>query len=161
MMKLHGYCVVAMVVGFVIVFFVNFSAYAESKTTIQKLEESELDAIILAEDDPLVIAFMAAWCSPCIDELPTLNKLYNKFKDQGLKLVGISIDVGGADALQPIINKLKIDFPVYWYGQKAVLKFNLKAIPLLIFIKQGEIVERLPGKRPESFLDEKIHEFLK
>ena len=161
MMKLPGQAVMVIIFGLAIVFLTSLAVPAESKITIKKLEESELDAIILAEDDPLVIAFMAAWCSPCIDELPTLNKLYNKFKDQGLKLVGISIDVGGADALQPIINKLKIDFPVYWYGEKAVLKFNLKAIPLLIFIKQGEIVERLPGKRPESFLDEKIHEFLK
>jgi thiol-disulfide isomerase/thioredoxin len=161
MMKLHGYGLIVMVVGLALVFFVNLSVPAESKITIKKIEESELDAIMLAGDNPVVIAFMASWCSPCIDELPTLNKLYKKFKDQGLKLVGISIDAGGADALQPIVNKLKIDFPVYWYGEKAVFKFNLKAIPLLVFVKQGEVVERLPGSRPEWFLDKKIREFIK
>ncbi len=161
MMKLHGRGVIVMVAGLAIVFFANLPVQAESQITVKKIEEAELDAIMLAEGDPVVIAFMAAWCSPCIDELPTLNKLYKKFKDQGLNLVGISIDAGGADALQPIVNKLKIDFPVYWYGERAVIKFNLKAIPLLVFIKQGEVVERLPGSRPERFLDEKIREFIK
>jgi len=161
MMKLPGQAVLVIIFGLAIVFFAHPAVQAESKITIKKLEESELDAILLAESDPLVIAFMAAWCSPCIDELPTLNKLYKKFKDQGLNLVGISIDVGGSDALQLILDKMEIDFPVYWYGEKAVVKFDLKAIPLLVFIKHGEVVERLPGSRPEWFLDEKILEFIK
>ena len=161
MTKRHGYGFMVMVVGLAIVFCVNLAVHAESKISIKKIEEAELDAIMLAENDPVVIAFMAAWCSPCIDELPALNKLYRKFKDQGLNLVGISIDVDGADAMLPIVNKLKIDFPVYWYGEKAVFKFNLKAIPLLVFIKQGKVVERLPGSRPEWFLDKKFREFIK
>jgi hypothetical protein len=37
----------------------------------------------------------------------------------------------------------------------------LNAIPMLLFIRQGEMVERLHGKRPEEFLDKKIREFLK
>lgn len=62
---------------------------------------------------------------------------------------------------ESLITVKKIDFPVYWYGERAVIKFNLKAIPLLVFIKQGEVIERLPGSRPEWFLDEKIREFIK
>ena len=75
-------------------------------------------------------------------------------------MIGISIDLEGAAAMQPVINKLKIEFPVYWYGEKAVQKFELMASPLLLFIKQGEIVERIPGRRPEEFLDKKIQEIL-
>jgi thioredoxin-like negative regulator of GroEL len=62
--------------------------------------------------------------------------------------------------MQPIVKKLKIEFPIYWCGEKAIAKFKLDAIPMLLFIKQGEIVERLHGRRPEKYLDLKIQEFL-
>ena len=62
--------------------------------------------------------------------------------------------------MQPIVEKLKIEFPVYWCGEKAISKFNLNAIPMLLFIRRGEMVERLRGNRPEKFLDQKIREFL-
>ena len=143
------------------VFFSIVASQAETGVSVQPIAEAALDKLIKNKDNRLVVSFMAAWCGPCIDELPALNNLYRKYKDQGLKMIGISIDLEGAAAMQPAINKLKIEFPVYWYGDKAIQKFKLTAIPLLLIIKQGEIVERLPGQRPEGFLDKKIQEILK
>jgi thiol-disulfide isomerase/thioredoxin len=142
-------------------FFTVNAALAEKGTVVQPIEEAALDELLNNRENRLIISFMAAWCGPCIDELPALNKLYHKFKDRGLKLVGISIDFKGAAAMQPIITKLKVEFPIYWYGEKAISKFNLAAIPLLLIIKNGEIVERLPGLRSEEFLEKKVDELLK
>jgi thiol-disulfide isomerase/thioredoxin len=141
-------------------FFLIVASQAETGVTVKPIEETALDELIKNMDNRLVVSFMAAWCGPCIDELPALNNLYRKYKERGLNLVGISIDLEGAAAMQPVINKLKIEFPVYWYGEKAIQKFNITAIPLLLIIKQGEIVERLPGQRPEEFLDKRIQEIL-
>ena len=116
--------------------------------------------MINAGNNKLVVTFMAAWCGPCIDELPVLNKLYRKYKAQGLKLVGISIDLAGPPAMQPIIDKLKVGFPIYWYGESAVQKFSIFAIPMIFFVKNGQIVEKLPGRRPGRELDKKIRKFL-
>ncbi len=143
-----------------VVFFSTLASQAETGVTVKPIEEAALDELIKNKDNTLIVSFMAAWCGPCIDELPALNNLYRKYKDRGLNLIGISIDLEGAAAMQPVINKLKIEFPVYWYGDKAIQKFKLMAIPLLLIIKQGEIVERLPGQRPEEFLDKKIREIL-
>jgi thiol-disulfide isomerase/thioredoxin len=142
-------------------FFSIVASRAGTAVTVQPIAEAALDELIKNTDNTLIVSFMAAWCGPCIDELPALNNLYRKYKDQGLNLIGISIDLEGAAAMQPAINKLKIEFPVYWYGDKAIQKFKLTAIPLLLIIKQGEIVERLPGQRPEEHLDKKIQEILK
>ena len=142
------------------VFFSIVGSQAETGVSVQPIAEAALDKLIKNKDNRLVVSFMAAWCGPCIDELPALNNLYRKYKDQGLKMIGISIDLEGAAAMQPAINKLKIEFPVYWYGDKAIQKFKLTAIPLLLIIKQGEIVDRLPGQRPEGFLDKKIQGIL-
>ena len=136
-----------------IVLFTGVAAQAETGVTIERIEEVALDNLIRDGHRRLLVSFMAAWCGPCVDELPALNNLYQKYKNQGIELIGISIDLGGPSAMQPIVSKLKINFPVYWK-----LIFSLL---MLMFIRQGKIVERLPGKRTERFLDQKIRELLK
>ncbi len=144
----------------VIVLFTGIAAQAGTGAVIERIDEATLDKLIRADDARLVLNFMAAWCGPCIDELPALNKLHKKYKDRGFQIIGISIDLEGPGAMQPVVKKLKIEFPVYWCGEKAIDKFKLSAIPMLLFIRQGEMIERLPGRRSEKFLDKKIREFL-
>ena len=143
------------------IIFLGVPADAGDGVTIQKISESALDELVKAENKKLLITFMAAWCGPCIDELPALNKLHRKYKSQGLKLLGISIDLEGPRAMQPIVDKLRISFPIYWYGETAVQKFSLFVIPMIIFVKDGQIIEKLPGRRSERELNKKIREFLK
>jgi thiol-disulfide isomerase/thioredoxin len=133
---------------------------AEAGGTVQPIEEASLDQLINQNNGTLIVSFMAAWCGPCIDELPALNNLYRKYRDQGLNVIGVSIDLEGAVAMQPVIRKLKIEFPVYWFGEKAIPKFNLTKIPLVLVIKQGEVIERIPGQRPEKYLDHKVKALL-
>ena len=139
----------------------NLPADAGAAVTIQKISESALDDLIKADNNKILLTFMAAWCGPCIDELPVLNKLYQKYKSEGLNIIGVSIDLEGPRAMQPIVDKLKINFPIYWYGDSAVQKFSLFAIPMIFLVKDGRIVEKLPGRRSEKVLKKKIREFLK
>ena len=134
---------------------------ALASVTIEPIEEAKLDELMGAPDNRLVVTFVAAWCPPCIDELPILNKLYHKYKGKGLKMIGITIDIEGPRAMQPVVDKLKIDFPIYAYGEKSVKKFKLNAIPMLFFIRDGVIVEKIFGRRPERELNKTFKEFLK
>ena len=143
----------------VFIFFI-MTPGASAAITIQKISESALDELIHTRNNKMAVTFMAAWCGPCIDELPVLNKLYQKYKSQGLNLIGISIDLEGPRAMQPIIDTLKVDFPVYWYGESAVQKFSIYAIPMIYLVKDGQIVEKLPGRRTGKELDKKIRKFL-
>lgn len=133
---------------------------ARAAVTIQKISESALDELIQSNNNELLITFMAAWCGPCIDELPALNRLFKKYRSQGLRLIGISIDLEGPRAMQPVIDRLDVKFPVYWYGESAVGKFSIFAIPMIFFIKNGQVIEKLPGRRPERELEKKIRKFL-
>jgi thioredoxin-like negative regulator of GroEL len=143
----------------VIILFI-LTSDASAAVTIQKISESALDELINAGNNKMLVTFMAAWCGPCVDELPVLNKLYQKYKTQGLNLIGISIDLKGPQAMQPVVDKLKVGFPVYWYGESAVQKFSLSAIPMIFWVKNGQIVEKLPGRRSKNELDKKIRKFL-
>ena len=148
-------------VALIFVFIISIHPDVGAAVTIQKISESALDELIHTRNNKIAVTFMAAWCGPCIDELPVLNKLYQKYKTQGLNLIGISIDLEGPHAMQPIIDKLKVDFPVYWYGESAVQKFSIYVIPMIYLVKDGQIVEKLPGRRQGRELDRKIREFLK
>ncbi len=153
--------VLLLLVGLFATLNTGIGAEADQRALVIPIEESKLDEMLSAGDNRLVVTFMAAWCGPCIDELPVLNKLYQKYEKSGLKLIGISIDLEGTEAMQPIVDKLSIKFPIYWYGEKAVKKFKLNAIPMLFFIKEGVIVERAAGRHPERSLNKKFKEFLK
>ena len=151
--------IIILTVAFGIAFLLSAASHAGAGVTVKRIDEATLDSLMQAKDNRMMVSFMAAWCGPCVDELPVLNKLYQQYVSRGLRLIGISIDLEGPEAMQPIVNGLEIDFPVYWYGEKAVAKFQLTAIPVLVFIRQGQVVERIYGRRSREFLEKKIRLF--
>jgi len=128
---------------------------------VAPVTRSNIESLIRNQQCPVVIVAMASWCSPCRKELPVLNRLYEKYKDKGLSIIGISLDVGGPSAMQSIVDDMQITFPVYWGGEKMTAEYNISAIPLLMLSKDGEIVERIIGKRSEEFLEKKITALLR
>ena len=58
----------------------------------------------------VVLNFWASWCAPCAEEMPSLVQLNERFKDKGVTVVGVSIDVDG-DAYHKFLKDYKIDFP--------------------------------------------------
>jgi thiol-disulfide isomerase/thioredoxin len=139
----------------------NTPAQPDTKVLVERIEPGRLDELIKDKGCQCLIVAMAAWCGPCRDELPTLIKLNDKYKSQGLKMIGISLDMGGPQAMQPIVETSGVNFPVYWAGEEAIHKYNVIAMPTLFLVKNGEIVQRIVGKRSEAFLDEKIRAFLR
>ena len=133
---------------------------SKSRNVVVRIDRPSLDKLLNRQDGRYVVAIMASWCAPCIDELPTLNKLHVRYQSQGLHVIGLSIDFAGPEAIQPVVDRLGVAFPVFWYGEKAVEDFELFAIPMLLLVKNGQIVEKLPGRRTESFLEKKFKQFL-
>jgi len=134
---------------------------ADTHIPIKKMDLETLDKLIKSRKSPNLIAFSAAWCGPCKEELPLLNNLYAKYKKQGLKIIGIALDLEGPSAMQPIVDRLKIAFPIYWVGEKAVNHYEIDALPMIFVMNNGNIAEKIPGKRSETYLEEKVKRLLK
>ena len=126
---------------------------------VQSIAIGALDELLAAEDFSGLVAFMATWCPPCRKELPDLAKLHGKYKDKGINIVAISVDEDVA-AVQPLVNKLKIPFPVYWVGTKGIEKYQLVGIPTLFVVRQGNVLEKLPGVHRRSTLENKIKKLM-
>lgn len=137
------------------VIFILFSpAYAQ--VHIEKTDIAGVDKLINDTDGVSLIVIMASWCAPCRKELPELVKLYDKYKVQGLKMIGISIDDEGPSAMMPLLEKCKVNFPVYWVGEVILEAYHLKGIPAIFLIKNGKMIWRITGVMSGNSLDEKV-----
>ena len=70
----------------------------------------------------VLLNFWATWCDPCREEMPSMERLYRRFKDRGFVIVGVDVKDRRNDALS-FLKELKITFPIVLDpdGQVAVL----------------------------------------
>jgi len=57
----------------------------------------------------VILNFWATWCPPCVEEMPSLVQLQQRFKDKGVVVLGVNLDVDG-DAYHQFLKSYKIDF---------------------------------------------------
>ncbi len=132
----------------------------DKKNIVLPIDIAGIEALIKTPDCPVMLVAMASWCAPCRAELPILQKMHERYKDRGLRIVGISLDIGGPSAMQPLVDQMGLEFPIYWGGEKVTAEYRISAIPLTYIVKNGEIVEKILGGHDEVFIENKITSLL-
>ncbi|HJL20283.1 MAG TPA: TlpA disulfide reductase family protein [Sandaracinaceae bacterium LLY-WYZ-13_1] len=59
----------------------------------------------------VLVDFMASWCEPCAEEMPVLERLYQRYRGQGFRVVAVSQD-RQASNLRSFLNEHRVSFPV-------------------------------------------------
>lgn len=60
----------------------------------------------------VVMNIWATWCAPCHDETPDFVDLYEKYRERGLLMLGVSIDEQGLSVVRPFMEKYEVSYPI-------------------------------------------------
>jgi len=99
--------------------------------------------------DYLLVNFWATWCAPCVTELPSLEKLAQKFDGKGLEVIAISLDtMRNQTQIKTFLANRNIgDFAAY-FDDESLIQRNIKmrGIPTsLLLDKDGNILYVFEG----------------
>ena len=110
----------------------------------------------------ILVTFFASWCPTCLQEIPILVKMQNEFAPQGFSVVGLSVDQDGAPAVQRLMRRTGINFPVLLADISTVENFGgVYMVPVSFLVnKSGQVVKKYPGPTPESVLARDIRSVL-
>lgn len=112
----------------------------------------------------VMVNFWATWCGPCRQEMPQLNRLYEKYKASGFVLLGVNVDDDQRKAAE-VAGKLGVTFPVLLDTDKQVSKlYDLSTMPSTVIIdRDGKVryVHRGYLTGYEDNYEKQIRELLK
>ena len=97
----------------------------------------------------VVLDFWATWCKPCINEIPDLNRLQEKYAAKGLKVVGVTMASGAAPEVKPLLPRLKMQYTVLMGDDNQSYYLNIMGYPTTYLVtRDWKIRERYIGAGP-------------
>ncbi|HJV61079.1 MAG TPA: TlpA disulfide reductase family protein [Albitalea sp.] len=112
----------------------------------------------------VLVNFWATWCGPCRQEMPHMNRLYEKYRASGFVLLGINVDEDPRNAAG-VAAKLGLKFPVLLDTDKKVSKlYQLATMPSTVLIdRDGRVryVHRGYVDGVENDYEKQIRDLLK
>ncbi len=100
----------------------------------------------------VVVNFWATWCPPCLVEMPVLNELYGAYKDQGVEVLGLSLDEEGLPITQPFVEKLGVTYPILESDRKTYQAYgNVLTIPHTFVVdRAGTVTKRFVNNQTKD-----------
>jgi thioredoxin 1 len=95
--------------------------------------DDNFSAEALQSSQPVIVDFWAEWCGPCRMIGPIIEELAGEYKD--------TMKIG----------KLDVDS-----NQQTAIKYGVRSIPTVLFLKGGQVVDQIIGAVPKSVFVEKI-----
>ena len=91
-------------------------------SSVIKLDESNFDREVTQDGKPVIVDFWAEWCGPCKMIAPLLDEIARE-KADAVKVAKVNVDE----------------------NQSLSLKYNIRAIPALLFFKNGQLRDQVTG----------------
>lgn len=102
-----------------------------------EITDSNFEETVLQSDKVSMLDFWAEWCGPCKVIAPIVEELANEYEGKA------------------IIGKVDVD-----NNSEVAMKYGIRNIPTVLFIKNGEVVDKQVGAVPKNVLENKLKEHI-
>lgn len=96
----------------------------------------------------LIVNFWASWCTPCLEEIPAMNRAYMQLRDKNVAMLAINFGED-KETVNQFLKKYPIDFDVLLDESSAMSKdWKINALPTTVIINpRSEVIDTLLGSR--------------
>lgn len=102
-----------------------------------EITDANFDEVVTKSNQPVMVDFWAEWCGPCRMLTPIVTEIADDYKGKA------------------VIGKVNVD-----ENPGISAKFGIRSIPTVLFIKNGEIVDKSVGAVPKAQLTSKLDAIL-
>lgn len=109
----------------------------------------------------VLLDFWATWCEPCREETPHLVELQKKYRDQGLQIIGLSMD-DGPEPAREFYQRFQMNYPVVMGNAKiGELYGGVLGLPIAFLIdREGRIYKKHTGATDASVFERDVRTLL-
>lgn len=133
------------------------------------MTQSVKNSLAAFQGKVVILDFWATWCPPCRAEIPGLVALQNKYRSQGVEIIGVSLDPisprggGGAADVAPFMKSYGINYTILMVDNPAALSgYDVsQGIPTkYVLDRTGKVVKTYVGMKPPSVVENDINQLL-
>ena len=97
----------------------------------------------------VLVNIWATWCPPCVDEMPSMERLYKELKGEDFEILAVSIDSLGPKAVAPFMKKYNLSFPALMDPDATIQTlYQTIGIPESFIVDQeGILIKKIIGPR--------------
>ena len=117
----------------------TFNLNSNQNLTVMAVEltDANFEELAINSDKPVVVDFWAEWCGPCRMVGPVVEELANDYEGKA------------------VVGKVNVD-----HNSDVSQRFGIRNIPTILFLKNGEVVDKSVGAVPKNVLQEKLDALL-